>query len=321
MTAGAYFKQLNPALPTLAAGHAGPGRLRQQHGRRDARRCSRSSTTSRRAAATWSRRSRASTASCARRRPSPPAPSRSSRRTRRHLVAPGARTRSSRSTSTPATRPSSSACCKGLAVYEPIVEKTFGGLQPGLHITVEAIQRPGPLRARRGAEVPGHPRALLRRAAHAEGPGRTRASSTTATATPAASPPASADPQPDGGRRRRRAGARGARRRGAGRRRHALRTACRRQYGGAVMKTFGALYKLIIFMVVTTFLTFMLAATIGNFGVGKTSRYHARVHRRDRPAARQRGPDRGREGRQGQEDRASRASSPTSPSTSRATGS
>jgi phospholipid/cholesterol/gamma-HCH transport system substrate-binding protein len=41
------------------------------------------------------------------------------------------------------------------------------------------------------------------------------------------------------------------------------------------MKTFGALYKLIIFMLVTTFLTFMLAATIGNFGVGKTSRYHA----------------------------------------------
>jgi phospholipid/cholesterol/gamma-HCH transport system substrate-binding protein len=27
---------------------------------------------------------------------------------------------------------------KGLAVYSPIVEKTFGGLQPGLHITVEA---------------------------------------------------------------------------------------------------------------------------------------------------------------------------------------
>jgi phospholipid/cholesterol/gamma-HCH transport system substrate-binding protein len=41
------------------------------------------------------------------------------------------------------------------------------------------------------------------------------------------------------------------------------------------MKTFGALYKLIIFMVVTTFLTFMLAATIGNFGVGKTTNYHA----------------------------------------------
>ena len=41
------------------------------------------------------------------------------------------------------------------------------------------------------------------------------------------------------------------------------------------MKTFGALYKLIIFMVVTTFLTFMLAATIGNFGVGKTTSYHA----------------------------------------------
>ena len=41
------------------------------------------------------------------------------------------------------------------------------------------------------------------------------------------------------------------------------------------MKTFGALYKLIIFMVVTTFLTFMLAATIGNFGVGKTTTYHA----------------------------------------------
>jgi phospholipid/cholesterol/gamma-HCH transport system substrate-binding protein len=41
------------------------------------------------------------------------------------------------------------------------------------------------------------------------------------------------------------------------------------------MKTFGALYKLIIFMVVTTFLTLMLAATIGNFGVGKRHSYHA----------------------------------------------
>ena len=41
------------------------------------------------------------------------------------------------------------------------------------------------------------------------------------------------------------------------------------------MKTFGAGIKLIIFMLVTTFLTFMLAATIGNFGVGKTTRYHA----------------------------------------------
>jgi phospholipid/cholesterol/gamma-HCH transport system substrate-binding protein len=41
------------------------------------------------------------------------------------------------------------------------------------------------------------------------------------------------------------------------------------------MKTFGALYKLIIFMVVTSFMTFMLAATIGNFGVGKTTTYHA----------------------------------------------
>jgi virulence factor Mce-like protein len=33
---------------------------------------------------------------------------------------------------------------KGLAVYEPIVEDTFGGLQPGLHITVEAITDQGP---------------------------------------------------------------------------------------------------------------------------------------------------------------------------------
>jgi len=41
------------------------------------------------------------------------------------------------------------------------------------------------------------------------------------------------------------------------------------------MKTFGALYKLIIFMVVTTFLTLMLAATIGNFSVGKTTTYNA----------------------------------------------
>ncbi len=32
----------------------------------------------------------------------------------------------------------------GLARYDPIVEKTFGGLQPGLHITVEAITDNGP---------------------------------------------------------------------------------------------------------------------------------------------------------------------------------
>ena len=41
------------------------------------------------------------------------------------------------------------------------------------------------------------------------------------------------------------------------------------------MKTTGALVKLIIFMVVTSLLTFTLAATIGNFGVGKTTTYHA----------------------------------------------
>lgn len=38
---------------------------------------------------------------------------------------------------------------KGLAIYEPIVEKTFGGLQPGLHITVELIQD-------QGNYTPGH---------------------------------------------------------------------------------------------------------------------------------------------------------------------
>lgn len=41
------------------------------------------------------------------------------------------------------------------------------------------------------------------------------------------------------------------------------------------MKTFGALYKLIIFMVVTTFMTLMLAATIGNFPGGSSTTYHA----------------------------------------------
>jgi phospholipid/cholesterol/gamma-HCH transport system substrate-binding protein len=41
------------------------------------------------------------------------------------------------------------------------------------------------------------------------------------------------------------------------------------------VKTTGALVKLIIFMVVTSLLTFVLAATIGNFGVGKTTTYHA----------------------------------------------
>ena len=41
------------------------------------------------------------------------------------------------------------------------------------------------------------------------------------------------------------------------------------------MKTTSALVKLIIFMVVTSLMTFTLAATIGNFGVGKTTTYHA----------------------------------------------
>lgn len=42
------------------------------------------------------------------------------------------------------------------------------------------------------------------------------------------------------------------------------------------MKTTGALIKLIIFMVVTSMLTFVLAATIGNFGAGNTASYHVR---------------------------------------------
>ena len=41
------------------------------------------------------------------------------------------------------------------------------------------------------------------------------------------------------------------------------------------MKTSVALIKLIVFMVVTSMLTFVLAATIGNFGVGKSTSYHA----------------------------------------------
>ncbi len=41
------------------------------------------------------------------------------------------------------------------------------------------------------------------------------------------------------------------------------------------MKTTSAGIKLIIFMVVTSLLTFTLAATIGNFGVGKSTDYHA----------------------------------------------
>jgi phospholipid/cholesterol/gamma-HCH transport system substrate-binding protein len=41
------------------------------------------------------------------------------------------------------------------------------------------------------------------------------------------------------------------------------------------VKTTGALVKLVIFMVVTSMLTFVLAATIGNFGVGATTGYHA----------------------------------------------
>ncbi len=41
------------------------------------------------------------------------------------------------------------------------------------------------------------------------------------------------------------------------------------------MKTTSALIKLIVFMVVTSLLTFVLAATIGNFGVGASTTYHA----------------------------------------------
>ena len=42
------------------------------------------------------------------------------------------------------------------------------------------------------------------------------------------------------------------------------------------MKTTGALIKLVAFMVVTSMMTFVLAATIGNFGGGRTTSYHAR---------------------------------------------
>ncbi len=41
------------------------------------------------------------------------------------------------------------------------------------------------------------------------------------------------------------------------------------------MKTTSSLIKLIVFMVVTSFLTLVLAATIGNFGSGKATSYHA----------------------------------------------
>jgi phospholipid/cholesterol/gamma-HCH transport system substrate-binding protein len=41
------------------------------------------------------------------------------------------------------------------------------------------------------------------------------------------------------------------------------------------VKTTSALVKLIVFMVVTSLMTFTLAATIGNFGVGKSTTYHA----------------------------------------------
>ena len=42
------------------------------------------------------------------------------------------------------------------------------------------------------------------------------------------------------------------------------------------MKTTSSGIKLIVFMVVTSFLTLVLAATIGNFGSGKATTYHAR---------------------------------------------
>ena len=52
---------------------------------------------------------------------------------------------------------------KGLAVYEPIVEKTFGGLQPGLHITVE-------LTSDQGNYVPGQePKYRDKRAPYCDG--------------------------------------------------------------------------------------------------------------------------------------------------------
>jgi phospholipid/cholesterol/gamma-HCH transport system substrate-binding protein len=42
------------------------------------------------------------------------------------------------------------------------------------------------------------------------------------------------------------------------------------------VKTTGALIKLVIFIVVTSMLPFVLAATIGNFGAGNTAQYHVR---------------------------------------------
>ena len=41
------------------------------------------------------------------------------------------------------------------------------------------------------------------------------------------------------------------------------------------MKTSAALAKLIVFMVITSMLTFTLAATIGNFSLGSSTTYHA----------------------------------------------
>ncbi len=212
---------------------------------------------------------------------------------------------------------------QGPGGYEPIVEDTFGGLQPGLHITVEAIKDHGGYVPRPGAEVPRHPRAP------------------TATACPTPRCPAPDGAFNDGYRDEPPSGVPAAAARRSDPARHIRHGASRAAavaapvlgvpvdqvpdlvdmlfgplaagHRWACHEDLGALFKLIIFMVVTSFLTFMLAATIGNFGFGQDDATTP-VQRRHRAAARQRGPHRRRRGRQGQGDRARRASSPTSSS-------
>ena len=77
------------------------------------------------------------------------------------------------------------------------------------------------------------------------------------------------------------------------------------------MKTSAALVKLIVFMVITSMLTLVLAATIGNISLRRQDQLQGGLQRRHRAAARQRHPRRRRRRRHGRLGRARRrATSP-----------
>ncbi len=188
---------------------------------------------------------------------------------------------------------------KGLNAYQPIVQDTFGVLQPGLHITLELTQdqngyQPGdeprnrdtqgpycdglprPKIAGPGRGVQGrlprhrarrHPRVERRRGR----PGSDRQGRLLRPG-PLAGRPLLAARDPQG---RRGPGAGRPRGRGAGPGGDAVRARGPWDDCGARVKTSAALVKLIIFMVVTSLLTFVLAATIGSFTFGGQTKYRA----------------------------------------------